>query len=56
MPYGVLAGVPFLSSSRAQIPHSPSPFNAGHEGYKRLEKSEAILTLLDSSQELHLEW
>ena len=53
---GVLAGVPFLSSSRAQIPHSPSPFNACHEGYKRLEKSEAILTLLDSSQELHLEW
>ena len=29
----VLAGVPFLSPSRAQIPISPSPFNAGHAGY-----------------------
>ena len=36
---GVLAGVPFLSPSRAphalareKIPPSPSPFNAGHAG------------------------
>ena len=28
----VFAGVPFLSPSRAQIPLSPSPFNAGHAG------------------------
>ena len=27
---GVLAGVPLLSPSRAQIPSSPSPFNACH--------------------------
>ena len=30
---GVLADVPFLSPSRAQIPPSPSPFNACHTGY-----------------------
>ena len=29
---GVLAGVPILSPSRAQIPPSPSPFNACHAG------------------------
>ena len=31
---GLLAGVPFLSPSRAQIPPSSSPFNACHAGYR----------------------
>ena len=30
---GLLAGVPFLSPSRAQIPPSPFPFNACHAGH-----------------------
>ena len=31
---GLLAGVPFLSPSRAQIPPSPSSFNVCHAGYR----------------------
>ena len=33
---GLLAGVPFLSPSRAQIPPSPYPFNVCHAGYDHL--------------------
>ena len=54
--YDVFAGVPFLSPSRAQIPPSPSPFNACHAGYsiyKSGERSDPASTGVLACEQAH---
>ena len=49
--------VPFLSPSRAQIPSSPSPFNACHAGYKNLGSASGWLKqFLNQPEVLSRSW